>query len=336
MLAEMRGSGWALAVLLLLVASPSASADPASAERAFRHGKEEYARRNFAAAAASFEEAFHEDPRAVTIYNAGLARQIAGDSAHAADDYATALSMSDLTPEQAGDARTRLAALELSLGRVDVVAIGALVSVGTGDKLPSPAHVHLAAGAYEVLAAWPDGKTGTRSIDVIAGGQQIVTLEKPSAAAPPPQPLQAPAAPQSPPATPASSQRVLPEPLRAPSDAAPSRTFLYVSGAIGIVGLGLGVVAGSLTLGDKSTVDHHCGIDNVRTQCDPQGKSAADEARTTGLLSTVGFAAGGVGIATAVMLLITERPGSRTARGWEPLFGSDGTRGAFAGIRKTW
>jgi hypothetical protein len=309
---------------ILLFAAP-ASADPAAAERAFHRGTEAYARGDFATAAASFEEAFHADPRAVTIYNAGLARQLAGDSAHAADDYAAALLLSDLTAAQGGDTRTRLTALEASLGRLDVVATGAVVSVGPDDKLPSPAHVHLAPGTYDVRAAWPDGGSATRSITVAAGAEQTVTLDKP--AAPPPLPSASVPSTSAPPVPPATGSSTLAGTLERPPPPAsspPSRTLLYVSGAVGIVGLGLGAVAGILALGDKSTIDQHCGLGGVRTQA--------------GLLSTIGFTVGAVGIAAAIVLLVTQdhEPAPATGRGWEPLIASDGAHGAVAGARGTW
>jgi hypothetical protein len=180
---KVRGSACVFAILLF---GAPAAADVVAAEQAFHLGSEAYARGDFARAAASFEEAFHDDPRAVTIYNAGLARQLAGDLANAADDYATALAMSDLTPAQATDSRTRLEALEASLGRLEVTAVGAVVSVGSNDKLPSPTHVHLQPGTYDVRASWPDGVTTKQQITVASGSEQTVTLAKPTAAPAPP------------------------------------------------------------------------------------------------------------------------------------------------------
>jgi hypothetical protein len=322
----MRGSAYAIAILLF---APSASADPAAAEQAFRHGTEAYTRGDFAAAASYFEEAFHADPRAVTIYNAGLARQLASDSARAADDYAAALQMSDLTAAQAGDTRTRLAALETTLGQLGVAARGAVVSVGPDEKLPSPAHVHLAPGAYEVRAAWPDGASATQAIHVTAGVEQSITLERPAA-----QPVaQAPVVPTE---APSSSSRVAERGNAAPPSP-PSRTLVYVSGAVGILGLGLGTIAGIVTLGDKSTIDQHCGLGGVRTQCDSQGKAAADSAQTTGLVSTIGFVAGAAGLVVAVVLLVTEKhePAPGAARGWGPFVGGE-ARGLLTGARWVW
>jgi hypothetical protein len=74
------------------------------------------------------------------------------------------------------------------------------------------------------------------------------------------------------------------------------------AGAVGLVGIGVGAVTGGIALGDKSTVDAHC----TGLVCDQTGKNAVDDGRTMGLISTIGFIAGGIGVAAAVVLFLTE------------------------------
>ena len=152
--------------LVCLASARPAAADPAaSAVREFREGQQAYARGDFRAAAQRFESAFRDDPRGAIVFNAGLSWQAAGEPARAADDYAFALATTDLPAENAADARTRLGALEKSLGRIDVTSPqGSRVSVAHADRLPPPAHVHVAPGRYTVSVLLADDSTRQRSV----------------------------------------------------------------------------------------------------------------------------------------------------------------------------
>lgn len=69
-------------------------------------------------------------------------------------------------------------------------------------------------------------------------------------------------------------------------------------GAVGIAGVAVGAITGVLALADKSTADKEC----PNLMCTPAGKSAVEDGRTMGFVSTVGFIAGGVCLAAAVVL----------------------------------
>lgn len=102
------------------------------------------------------------------------------------------------------------------------------------------------------------------------------------------------------------------DPMRAIPDA-PDRTKIYVAGGVGAAGLVAGTVFGALALGAKSTVDERCGLSGDPAACDPEGKSAADRGIALGWVSTVGFAIGLAGVATAIALLVLEPRGSSRA-----------------------
>jgi hypothetical protein len=94
----------------------------------------------------------------------------------------------------------------------------------------------------------------------------------------------------------------------------------------------VGIVGGVAALSSKSTLDEHC----QGAICDHDGKTAADSAKSSALVSTIGFAVGAVGLASGVLLLLT-RPRARSAAALvtTPLVGIDphgatlGAKGVF-------
>jgi len=113
----------------------------------------------------------------------------------------------------------------------------------------------------------------------------------------------------------------------------------YVVGGLGLFGLVLGGVAGGITLGKKSVIKANCNLGGDETLCNHEGKVAADSAKTTGLISTVGFAVGGAGVVTAVVLLLTAPRKKPVAAGSTSVRGdvlAVGREGAVLGIHGAW
>jgi hypothetical protein len=108
----------------------------------------------------------------------------------------------------------------------------------------------------------------------------------------------------------------------------------YIVGGVGLAGLAVGTVTGILTLGKKSTIDSEC----PDRACSPSGKSAVDSAQTTGLISTIGFGVGLVGLAGGAVLFLTARSPSQpsTTKGgrWAPML-TGGANGGLAGVQGT-
>ncbi len=77
--------------------------------------------------------------------------------------------------------------------------------------------------------------------------------------------------------------------------------WLPIAAVVGAAGLVTGVVAGSMALADKSTIDSDC----PAHVCTADGRSAVSAGQTAALMSTVGFAVGLVGSATAGVLWLT-------------------------------
>jgi hypothetical protein len=273
-------------IVCLTSARPAAAADPAAAAvREFGEGQQAYARGDFRTAAQRFETAFRDDPRGAIVFNAGLSWQAAGEPARAADDYAFALATRDLPPENAADARTRLGALEQSLGRVDVTAPpGARVSVAHADRLPPPAHVHVAPGRYTVIVLLADDSSRQRSVSVRAGEWAHLDFPPEHDAAPATAPV--PQAAESP----TTSAPATPEPAAPGSTWSSQRTWGWIT--LGVAG----VLAGISTW---LTVDFF-NTNNANTKSPTTSSHADAVAAATrldvGLVATAVVAGVGIGL----------------------------------------
>jgi hypothetical protein len=155
-------------------------------------------------------------------------------------------------------------------------------------------------GTHELTASAPNRKAFKRRFVVAAarGGGEVetVTVVLEEDEAPPP-------APASPPA-PAREPLVV-----APKDDAgrSRRTTALVIGGVGLVGVGVGAVAGVLAAGKYSDIKSRCGGDT--SHCDPSFTSSEpselDTAKRLATVSDIGFIAGGVALAGAAVLWVT-------------------------------
>ncbi len=85
------------------------------------------------------------------------------------------------------------------------------------------------------------------------------------------------------------------------------RIGTVVAGSIGAAGIGIGGAAGALAWSKKSTIDRHC-PDEL---CDRDGRRALDWAKSAALASTLGFAVGLAGAATATVLVVWSKRHAR-------------------------
>jgi len=181
----------ACAVLLGFVVcatTPRAWADRDKAAAAYKQGSAAFAHGAFGEAAAAFETAYVEDPRAASIYNAALSWQGAHDDARAADDFARAIAATDLQPDLLDNAKTQLAKLETTLGKLTLGGpAGARFAVAHASG-GVPADVHLTSGHYIVHVKYADATTGDFGVDVAAGASAHVDLTYHAIVAPPPPP----------------------------------------------------------------------------------------------------------------------------------------------------
>lgn len=163
-------------------------------------------------------------------------------------------------------------------------------------------------GEHVIVVQAPGGPPKEHRITIAGGEKKQLALEvAPPAAAAEEPPRRAPRA--APPAPP----NVVAEPASEPTSA--RRVGAYVAGGVGLAGVVVGAVAGALTLGQKGSIEGNCD----GAACNVVGKEAADEAQTLGLVSTLGFGVGVLGLGLATVLIVTQPDeGERTGRRPEP------------------
>jgi hypothetical protein len=93
----------------------------------------------------------------------------------------------------------------------------------------------------------------------------------------------------------------------AKTTSSPLKTVGWVTGGVGVVGLGLGAAFGLIAMGDKSGA--HCDANNV---CDPGSTSGI---KSAALVSDIGWIAGGVLVATGAALLLFAPSGAPASAG---------------------
>ena len=106
-----------------------------------------------------------------------------------------------------------------------------------------------------------------------------------------------------------------------------------VAGGVGVVGIVVGAVTGAMVFAKKSDVEDNC---DDKT-CTPEGKEAADDAQTLGLVSTIGFGVGIAGLAAGTVLFLLRDDGEDAdSTAGLHLVGGAGADGGFVGVRGAW
>lgn len=118
---------------------------------------------------------------------------------------------------------------------------------------------------------------------------------------------------------------------RNPANAGSSqRTLGWVVLTLGGVGVGVGAVTGIMASGKKSDLENVC---PDLTHCPESSRGDVDSYNNLRTASSIGFIAGGVGVAAGLVLVFTapKSPSARSRRGVQPFvgLGSAGVRGAF-------
>lgn len=171
-------------------------------------------------------------------------------------------------------AKARVAALEPRITRVVVRVDAATVglSLRRGDleleRTQWGVAIPVDPGEYEVVARAPGYAAWGQTVDARAPGRTITVV------------------------VPAL------EPL-------PDATGYYVAaavlGGVGVIGIGVGAVAGIVALNKRAAADEFCPSDDA---CYSPGAALVDEATTIAHVSTIGFAVGGAALAAGLTVLL--------------------------------
>ena len=242
-----------------------------------------YESADYRGAAVLFACAYQYAEKPELKYNEGLAWQLAGENARAADAFAFFLVQSKLDiPDKKEDARLRLELLASQLFTLTLRSgtAAARASVGGATEVPLPSTFHLPPGRYRVDARAPGFTPRGESVVAVAGGVATIDLDLTA------EPL---------PETPA--------PRTAVGDRWLTVTWagLAFSGAAGVASVVLGLEV------DKNLGDFEAG--------GRRDRSLRDTAVTLRTATNVAWiAAVGVGAASATLLVVRLRKAAAAAR----------------------
>ncbi|AKT40914.1 hypothetical protein [Chondromyces crocatus] len=304
-------------------------ADKALAEALFLDGRKLMDAGDPKAACPKFEESHRLDPSGGTLLNLAVCHHKEGKTASAWVEFKEAASMSEDAgkPDRAAFARQRATELEAELSHLvltliaptsglkihlDGAALSAAATIGTGIPVDP--------GEHQLEARATGKKTWSERVLIEPGpSTRAVTI---------------PALEDEPVASrPSGAQRATPRPptearggqgraggvgaegdgkLGVPdpgnggrpggTDVGLMRTLGFVAGGVGLVGVSVGSVFGLMTFSHAAEAGKGCMAGDV--VCGETRQQAYARGRTTGLISTVGFGAGVLGVGAGVALLV--------------------------------
>ena len=282
---------------LALRASPgraqAPSSNEAAAEALFNEGRALVASGRVEEGCKKLEASQALDPGTGTLIHLADCHEKAGRTATAwaRCRETAARAARDGRPELETVAKTRAGELEPKLARLRVDAPAGVV-VRRGDvEIPSAAlgsALPIDPGEYTITASAPGKRPwSTRARVAPAESSSVVVpaLEPESTASEPPTGHAADAS------EPGSARRVLG----------------FTLGGLGVAGLGAGAVAGLMAIGANDRSKEVCPADGVCA--DERARRDNADARTAATVSTIGFAAGGVLLATGVALVLSAPSG---------------------------
>lgn len=283
-----------------LVSPPAAAQSTAAAEELFNDAKKAMDAKDYDTACKRFRESNRLDPAVGTMLNLAVCEELRGHLATSWDLFRGAYEKlppndprHDYAKAQADRLEPRLPHLTLTL------AAGAPADTkvredeteysGAAFGVPLPVDP----GKHELVVEAPGHENRTLSIELREAASTAVEIV-PGAATPTSAATETPATESHEASSPAAEQT---------TPRFGRRQLGFVIGGIGIAGVGVGVTAGVLTLGKKSTADSQC--DPVRQICSQEGHDAASAGRTLAAISTVGWIVGAVGVGAGAYLVLT-------------------------------
>ena len=338
-LSRLRGPVLTLTVALVATSlSPAAVAEPTEADRTaaealFREGKRLMDEENYAEACPKLAESQRRDPGGGTLLATAICHEKEGKLATAWAEFREALGLAraqgrqdriDLAEEHIAGLEPRLPKLTVRVPPIE----GLEVTLDDAAAVIDTA-LPVDPGEHELVATAPGKKPWSETFTMAAAEQR--TIEVPAleealapAPAPGPEPEPAPAPTPTPPADSAGggTQQILG----------------FVVGGLGIAGIAVGAVAGSMAISKRGDSDDECPND----QCTQAGVDLNEEAKSAALVSNIGIF-GGLGlVAVGTVLVLTassdDEPTADAARrgsSWQlgPSLGPEGgailLRGTF-------
>jgi hypothetical protein len=291
----------ATVVLAALVAPSVALGQSADADALFHEARKLVDAGDFAHACPKFAESERLDPAPGTLLNLAQCEEHIGHVVEAQEHYRLAASgfkqkdpRRDVCTTKASELDAHIAHVTLRLAPSSpegtVVKRDATV-LGAADLGQS---VAMNPGTVAVVVSAPGHEDKSYPLTIKDGDSTDMTLEVG-------------------PAVRENPAIVVVEKPKATSASSPVRPVGIAVAAVGIVGIGIGIVTGVMALDRANTVKAHC---NTTTDicADQIGYSAAQDGQTLSTLSTATFIAGGVLAALGTVLFIVGGHSSAKAR----------------------
>jgi len=293
------------AATVLAAAAPAMAQDVAAAEALFNKGIADMDARRYATACPALAESQRLDPHPGTLFAQAECNNKAGKIATAValyEDYQRSVANQSPAVRAKHADRLKIARAQIDKLRPAVPSLTLALPASAprdarvrrdGTELSAAAlgvALPIDPGEHVVTVDAPGRRTSEQRFTVQRGQQKTVELTLGGAAAPAGEP---------PPAVTTSEPPPADAPAPKPGQA--QRVAGFAVSGVGGAMLLVGAITGGLTIAKKGTINANC----TGTSCNHDGKLAADSARTTGLVSTIGFAVGGAGLVTGAVLLLT-------------------------------
>lgn len=243
----------AIALLAVLLIARPVAAQPTDealqrAGESFRQAQAAFARREYAAAAAAFEQAARMVPHPTALLNAAEAWELAGDLPRAAESAEKVLALPEAEASFRTEAEARLAAVVTRIARIRFEGPATLrARIDGGEELALPVRRWLTPGPHAVEVSGVEGGPYRRQMTVQAGEDRTVDLSSP-----PPSPVPK-ALPPAPPPRP-RPKAVEPAPETEHDSAAPPPAAWVSFGLAAAGGIVIGVFGG-LTIAARKDFD---------------------------------------------------------------------------------
>lgn len=312
---------WSLALGALGVLSTApahaeeAATDRALAEVLFRDARDLMDHGQAAAACPKFAESYRLDPALGTLLNLAVCNEQVGQLASAWARYNEAVTVArqkgDATRQQfAEEGSRRLEGHYATLGIVpakELASIADLTFVLDNRSLGRAivdTPIPIDPGSHVLVVQASGYESWSKSFEIAKGAGRV--------------PLEVPALrPQgAPPLAPVSVAAPAPPPAAAPSDpGSTQRLWGLVAGGAGVVGVGVSLGFGAHALSKKHDRDDLCPAGSCPTQA---GIDAHHDANTAATIANVAGVAGGVLLATGLVLYFTAPHATAAARAKAP------------------
>jgi hypothetical protein len=290
--------------LTLLVASVSVprraecQISQPEAGRLFQDGRAAFAQADYERASSFFERSYQLDPALGTLLNLAVCEEKLGKLRSALAHLEQARDAAAAGDQRRPLVEERISQLDARIPRLTVQRSAVMddhVAISLDEKPLAPSEIgatmRIDPGRHILDCAGPRGERCT-SVFSLREGESAVHVATVNQASPP---AFAPA-----PARPTATLAPAPAPPSAPRTDS-RKSIAYGTGAFGLAGVVVGLIAGGAVMNQKNVVEAHCD----RTGCDPRGYSAAQLGMTLSTISTISTAVGLSALGVSTYLLVT-------------------------------